>query len=201
MPYINRTDRHKYQDLLSKISHYVSKNIEEDILILNLFTEIMIIEAKRNLKYSYLYYIITDLIEEVWGPVEKRRYSDHQNISGFLYCACLEYHRRYVKKEYEHNGSTEYPDLFLMSFTNGMSGYLTELGKLVPKDHMAISGNMNYITSYLIDEIWGVVEDRTPEDHLFIEYLLENKANGYYDTFTAPYEDKKILEQGDLRDL
>ena len=47
----------------------------------------------------------------------------------------------------------------------------------------------------------GKVEDRTVEDHLFIEYALENLASEYYDKYTAPYEDKKINEQGDLRDL
>ncbi len=196
MPYINREDRHKYQDLLSKISKLVIKKVDENVSLLPIHNA-HVSSSKRNLQYSYMYHILTDLIEIVWGPIEKRRYSDHQNVSGYLYCACLEYDRRYVKVNIN---SKELPDLWLLSLSE-FENYIMELGNLVPKDHMAISGNMNYITSYLLDEVWGPLENRTQEDHLFIEYLLENKANTYYKLFTAPYEDKKIAEQGDLRDL
>ena len=79
MPYINREDRHPYQPFLDSITKFDSS-----------------IESKSNdYKFSYLSYIIYSLINTVWGPEGKRRYVDHQDVTGFLMCASMEYKRRY----------------------------------------------------------------------------------------------------------
>src|SRR5258708_1328266 len=108
MPYINKTDRTQYQTALANIAIIILSTIDKrgseiDTSDEKDFIEKLKISEKNELldavRYSYLEFTIKSLIEKVWGPLEKRRYVDHQDVTGFLVCAAFEYKRRYAPKK------------------------------------------------------------------------------------------------------
>lgn len=74
-----------------------------------------------------------------------------------------------------------------------------ELVRLVPQDRMARPGHMNYIISLLIQRVYG--ESMRYADHNEVVGLLNCVQQEFYRRFTAPYEDEKIEQEGDLTDL
>lgn len=76
---------------------------------------------------------------------------------------------------------------------------ISELAKLVPPDRMARSGHMNYIISLLIQRVYG--ESMRYADHNEVVGLLNCVQQEFYRRFTAPYEDEKIEQEGDLTEL
>jgi len=76
---------------------------------------------------------------------------------------------------------------------------IDELAKLVPEDRTARPGHMNYIVSLLIDRVYG--DEMRYADHNEVIGVLNCIALELYRRKTAPYEDEKIVEQGDLTDL
>lgn len=201
MPYINREDRMQYQPMLLSITALVITNIVEEIADLRFE---MRNPTGNSMRIAYLNYAIGSLINKVWGPMDKRRYVDHQDVTGFLTCAAFEYNRRYTKSNVKNgvgvdNGIFSVP----LKYQKELDTLIEEAAELIPKDHMLRSGHMNYFVSYMIDSLYGGSHgsNRDMNQHLAIEELLHAMAKEYYDKYTAPYEDKKIAEQGDLRDL
>jgi hypothetical protein len=76
---------------------------------------------------------------------------------------------------------------------------LKSLGEMVPKDRMLRPGHMNYIVSLLIEKVYG--KELRYADHNEVVGVLNCIALEFYRRKTAPYEDKKIDEEGDLSDL
>ncbi len=76
---------------------------------------------------------------------------------------------------------------------------INELAKLVPPDRMARPGHMNYIISLLIQRVYG--ESMRYADHNEVVGLLNCVQQEFYRRFTAPYEDEKIEQEGDLTEL
>ncbi len=76
---------------------------------------------------------------------------------------------------------------------------LSELAALIPQDPKERAGNMNYVVSLLISKVYG--EKMRYADHNEVMGFLTGVTQEFYRRFTAPYEDKKIQEQGDLKDL
>ncbi len=76
---------------------------------------------------------------------------------------------------------------------------LNSLAQMVPQDRMLRPGHMNYIISLLIEKVYG--KDLRYADHNEVVGFLQCIALEFYRRKTAPYEDKKIEEEGDLTDL
>ena len=76
---------------------------------------------------------------------------------------------------------------------------LTDLAKLVPADKSARPGHMNYIVSLLIEKVYG--KSMRYADHNEVVGVLNCIVAEFYRRKTAPYEDQKIIEEGDLSDL
>ena len=76
---------------------------------------------------------------------------------------------------------------------------LSELAGMVPKDPKQRPGHMNYIISLLINKVYG--SSMRYADHNEVVGLLNCAQQEFYRKFTAPYEDQKINEQGDLTEI
>ncbi len=76
---------------------------------------------------------------------------------------------------------------------------IDELARLVPPDRMARPGHMNYIISLLIQRVYG--NSMRYADHNEVVGLLNCVQQEFYRRFTAPYEDVKIEQEGDLTEL
>jgi hypothetical protein len=76
---------------------------------------------------------------------------------------------------------------------------LAELAALIPADAKERPGNMNYVISLLINKVYG--EKMRYADHNEVMGVLAGVSQEFYRRFTAPYEDQKIKEQGDLTEL
>lgn len=76
---------------------------------------------------------------------------------------------------------------------------IDELAAMVPQDRMARPGHMNYIISLLIRRVYG--ESMRYADHNEVAGLLSCVQQEFYRRATAPYEDEKIAQEGDLTDL
>ena len=76
---------------------------------------------------------------------------------------------------------------------------LNTLAEMIPKDRMLRPGHMNYIVSLLIEKVYGT--ELRYSDHNEVVGFLNCIALEFYRRKTAPYEDLKIKEEGDLTDL
>ena len=76
---------------------------------------------------------------------------------------------------------------------------ITELAEMIPKDAMSRAGNFNYVVSLLIEKTYGTKIRYA--DHNEVVGVLSCIALEFYRRKTAPYEDIKIGEEGDLADL
>lgn len=76
---------------------------------------------------------------------------------------------------------------------------LNQLSKTIPQDRMARPGHMNYIVSLLIEKVYG--SSMRYADHNEVIGVLNSICLEFYRRKTAPYEDLKIKEEGDLTDL
>lgn len=74
-----------------------------------------------------------------------------------------------------------------------------ELAALVPTDRSARPGHMNYLVSLLIQRVYG--SELRYADHNEVLGFLTGVSLEFYRRKTAPYEDVKIAEEGDLTDL
>ncbi len=76
---------------------------------------------------------------------------------------------------------------------------LNSLAEIIPQDRMLRPGHMNYIVSLLIEKVYG--KELRYADHNEVMGFLNCIALEFYRRKTAPYEDLKIGEEGDLTDL
>ena len=70
------------------------------------------------------------------------------------------------------------------------------IAALVPEDRQLRPGHMNYVISMLIRETYG--ERLRYADHNEVLGMLQGVSLEFYRRRTAPYEDVKIEEEGDL---
>jgi hypothetical protein len=73
------------------------------------------------------------------------------------------------------------------------------IAQQIPDDRMARPGHMNYVISLLINKVYG--EQMRYADHNEIMGVLTCVQDEFYRRFTAPYEDEKIISDGDLTEL
>ena len=71
-----------------------------------------------------------------------------------------------------------------------------ELAAAIPDDRMKRAGHINYIVSLLIEKVYG--KEMRYADHNEAIGVLSCIQLELYRRKTAPYEDKKITEDGDL---
>ena len=73
---------------------------------------------------------------------------------------------------------------------------LDELARLIPEDRQQRPGHMNYVISMLIQKTYG--SRLRYADHNEVLGVLQGVSLEFYRRHTAPYEDVKIVEEGDL---
>ena len=73
---------------------------------------------------------------------------------------------------------------------------IEELAKIVPEDPKRRPGHINYLVSLLIEKVYG--KSMRYSDHNEVVGVLDCIKLELYRKKTAPYEDKKIAEEGDL---
>ena len=76
---------------------------------------------------------------------------------------------------------------------------ITELAALIPHDPTRRPGHINYVVSLLLNKVYG--DAPRYSEHNEVVGVLECIKQEFYRRNTAPYEDIKIAEQGDLKDL
>jgi hypothetical protein len=93
MPYIDRDQRPKYDDLIARIAAVVS-------------------EQPAERRKGHANYVITQLLRRAWGVTEpaNESYSSYADIIGTLECAKLELYRRWVAR-YEDGAIARHGDL------------------------------------------------------------------------------------------
>jgi hypothetical protein len=73
---------------------------------------------------------------------------------------------------------------------------IEELACIIPSDPTSRSGHLNYIVSMLLKKTFG--DQIRYYEHNEIIGVLECIKMEFYRRQTAPYEDEKIKEEGDL---
>jgi hypothetical protein len=73
------------------------------------------------------------------------------------------------------------------------------IAKLIPQDRNLRPGHMNYVLSLLIEKVYG--REMRYADHNEVMGLLTCVAEEFYRRKSAPYEDKKVKDEGDLHEL
>ncbi len=73
------------------------------------------------------------------------------------------------------------------------------IAELIPQDRSLRPGHMNYVISLLIEKVYG--REMRYADHNEVVGMLTCAAQEFYRRKTAPYEDKKIKDEGDLHEL
>ena len=76
---------------------------------------------------------------------------------------------------------------------------VAELAKRIPQERTARPGHMNYVISLLVDKVYG--HQMRYADHNEALGMLTGVTQEFYRRKTAPYEDLKIKEEGDLTEL
>lgn len=78
MPYIKQEVRENLESGLVKLSNDICMEIQED----------------PNQRAGILNYVITSLIDSVYGPLKDAKYKDYNEVIGMLECCKLEFYRR-----------------------------------------------------------------------------------------------------------
>jgi len=73
-----------------------------------------------------------------------------------------------------------------------------QLADRIPDDRVARPGHLNYVVSLLIDRVYGTAMRYA--DHNEPLGMLTAVALELYRRKTAPYEDRKIADEGDLHE-
>jgi len=84
-----------------------------------------------------------------------------------------------------------------LNANNNMNPYDEENSKLTNEQFLEITGDINYCVSRLISRIMG---DISYGKIAIITGVLENINQEFYRRMASPYENKKILENGDIKE-
>jgi hypothetical protein len=84
-----------------------------------------------------------------------------------------------------------------LNANNNIKPYDEEKSKLTNEELLEISGDMNYCVSRLISSIMG---DISYGKIAIITGVLENIKQEYYRRVAESYENKKMIENGDIKE-
>ena len=73
---------------------------------------------------------------------------------------------------------------------------IAEISKLIPEDRSKRAGHLNYLFTSIVYAVYG--KEMRYADHNEVVGLLSCVQQEFYRRATAPYEDKKITEEGDV---
>ena len=76
---------------------------------------------------------------------------------------------------------------------------LGAIARLIPQDRNLRPGHMNYVLSLLIEKVYG--RALRYADHNEVVGMLACVSQEFYRRKTAPYEDLKISQEGDLHEV
>jgi hypothetical protein len=176
MPYITKKDRKLYDDTINDIV---------ESLIGVAYEERRILVSK----------IINSLLVQCYQfPL---KYWQHNEIVGMLQCCSLEWQRR-------HNVDGFFADSDLVDKDSKpplgvYQPFIEKIADIVKTKRVQTkSGHLNYIITKLgynafkadFNETWNVYSD--------VNGLIEGVLEYWYSKHTSPYEDQKILENGDV---
>ena len=84
-----------------------------------------------------------------------------------------------------------------LNANNNIRPYDEEGSKLTNEQFLEIAGDINYCVSRLISRVMG---DISYGKIAIITGVLENIKQEFYRRAATPYEDKKIIENGDIKE-
>lgn len=84
-----------------------------------------------------------------------------------------------------------------LNANNNMNPYDEDNSKLTNEQFLEIAGDINYCISRLISRVMG---DISYGKIAIVTGVLENINQEFYRRMASPYENKKILENGDIKE-
>jgi hypothetical protein len=84
-----------------------------------------------------------------------------------------------------------------LNANSNINPYNEESSKLTNEQFLEIAGDINYCVSRLVSRIMG---DISYGKIAIITGVLENINQEFYRRMASPYENKKILENGDIKE-
>jgi hypothetical protein len=84
-----------------------------------------------------------------------------------------------------------------LNANTNMNPYDEESSKLTNEQFLEIAGDINYCVSRLVSRVMG---DISYGKIAIITGVLENINQEFYRRMASPYENKKILENGDIKE-
>lgn len=173
MPYIEKQDRSFYTEPIKQtISKLLKIEKEED-------------------RYDTIRTIIINVIKNSYP--ENLRYFQHNEIVGMLECCRLEWYRR--RKLESYTSTTNFPLVPIKSFF-GPKELISKYIKNSNQESKA--GNLNYFITALLTSYYNSTEQKTRYLEEELCSLVADIKEFWYEKETAPYEDEKIEENGDV---
>ena len=172
MPYIPQKDREPYTSIIQEINKKVPEN--EDA-------------------YFLLTGFIFDLLTRVYDP-STMRYWEHNEVIGMLECCKLEWYRKKQIDGYVQNQEW----IMQREDNNRFTDELNQLESLIkPLDHIIKAGTLNFLITSILTYVFSPVvkPQHVKED---IISMVETVKLHWYEFITAPYEDEKLEENGDV---
>ena len=176
MPYITQKDRKPYEKLILDLSKFLK-------------------QKKVTNKSSIITSIIIDLIQDVYP--DRLTYSKHNEIIGMLSCCMQEWQRRKSLSGY-------CTDPLMVNSRPDLKGKVKALTiNLAHKIKVStcaysVPGHLNYCITRLLTETFSPLSSLTPLEQEDILDILASIHLYWYEQHTAPYEDLKIEENGDV---
>jgi hypothetical protein len=102
----------------------------------------------------------------------------------------------YIKEEDRRIFDTHIDDIIFI-LKCSLDGEICQQQNLSDQQTMMLLGKINYCFSRILS---GVMGDVSYSKVAMITGVMENIKQEYYRRIASPYEDKKILENGDIRE-
>ena len=100
-------------------------------------------------------------------------------------------------KEIDRETLDHHIDTLIFVFKCSLDGEICQQQNLTDSQTMMLLGKINYCFSRILS---GVIGDVSYSKIAMITGVLENIKQEYYRRVAEPYEDKKIVENGDIKE-
>lgn len=173
MPYIKSSDRSYYKPFLKDILNTLNRKEEEED------------------KFNNIRQIVLTIIQGSYP--EELRYYHHNEIIGMLECCRLEWYRRKGVETFTTTSNFDRPSM--KKYYGSIESITKYVSILNPGEK---SGNLNYFITALLTEVYNTTNNKTPLLKEDLCSLISDVKEYWYEKKTAPYEDIKIKENGDV---
>ena len=100
-------------------------------------------------------------------------------------------------KEIDRETLDHHIDTLIFVFKCSLDGEICQQQNLTDNQTMMLLGKINYCFSRILS---GIIGDVSYSKIAMITGVLENIKQEYYRRVAEPYEDKKIVENGDIKE-